>query len=148
MPELQHVYLRRNALNAHLNFLKSSDSHNIKELWLDGNPISKMIPSQIGKLTQLESLSIADAQLTGTLPTEMGHLTNLRRMWLSNNELSGSVPSEFTKLSGLELLKVQKNSLTGEIPEGVCSIVTSSEYEHRSIMADCDEVVCSCCTEC
>jgi hypothetical protein len=148
MAELEHVYLRRNNLNAHLNFIKSPASRNIKELWLDGNPISQTIPSQIGMLTQLESFSIANAKLTGTLPSEMGNMTALRRVWLSNNGLSGSVPSELSRLSSLELLKLQDNDLTGTIPENVCSIVSSSEFEHKTIMADCDNVQCSCCNEC
>jgi Leucine-rich repeat (LRR) protein len=148
MPELRQIYLRRNALNAHLNFIKSQNSWNIKELWLDGNAISQNIPSQIGKLTNLESLSIADAQLTGTLPTEMGYLTNLRRVWLSNNQLSGKVPSELQKLSQLELFKVHQNQLSGSIPDGVCQNVVASEYDHKAVMADCDKVDCSCCAEC
>lgn len=148
MTNLEHVYLRRNNLNAHLNFIKSPALHNIKELWLDGNFISQTIPSHIGKLTKLESLSIANAKLTGTLPSEMGNLSALRRVWLSNNGLSGSVPSELSRLSSLELLKLQDNDLTGEIPDVVCSIVSSSEYEHKIIMADCDKVQCSCCNKC
>lgn len=148
MSELRHVYLRRNNFHAHLNFLKKSESHNIQELWLDGNPISGPIPSQIGKMSVLESLSIAGAQLTGTLPAEMGHLSSLRRVWLSNNQLSGTIPNELKKLSALELFKIEMNDLTGEIPEGVCSIVSSSEYEHKAIVADCDKLKCSCCTEC
>lgn len=148
MTELRHIYLRRNEFTSRLNFLKTPASQNIKELWLDGNAISQSIPTQIGKLTHLESLSIANTQLTGTLPTELGQLTNLRRVWLSNNQLSGQIPSELKKLSALELLKIQENDLTGTIPDGVCSIVNASVYEHKAIVADCDKVKCSCCNEC
>lgn len=148
MQELRHIYLRRNELDAHLNFLKTSSSRNIKELWLDGNPISQSIPSKIGKLSRLESLSIANAQLTGMLPSEMGNLSSLKRLWLSNNRLSGNVPSQLGGLPALELFKVQGNDLTGEIPEAMCSIVNSSEYEHKAIQVDCQKVKCECCVEC
>lgn len=148
LPKLEQVYLRQNELESHLNFLKSDNMSNLMSLWFDGNDIVMGIPTEIGELTELRSISIADTKLTGTIPTEIGLLSNLQRLWLYKNELTGTVPTELENLSSLELLKLEDNDLEGSIPHKVCKIIDHSSYAKSAVAADCDKVDCECCTEC
>jgi Leucine-rich repeat (LRR) protein len=120
-------------------------------LWLDDNKITGTIPTEIGLLTELASISLTNATLRGPIPTELGKLSGLRRLWLYSNKLTGSIPAELNHLSGLEVLQVHNNSLNGAMPQGICSIIDKSPYEFKSLTSDCvTKVTCdsSCCTEC
>mmetsp|Transcript_4218 Transcript_4218/g.9517 ORF Transcript_4218/g.9517 Transcript_4218/m.9517 type:complete len:138 (-) Transcript_4218:153-566(-) len=43
------------------------------------SPLGGAIPSQIGDLSSLTSLELAENDLSGPMPTEIGRLTNLRK---------------------------------------------------------------------
>jgi Leucine-rich repeat (LRR) protein len=149
MSELVYVYLRRNNLNTHLNFLKTGQLTNLFSLWLDDNEITRTIPTQVGRLTSLASFSIANASLTGTVPTEFGILPQLRRVWLYGNKLSGTVPEQLANLTNLEILEIHENDITGTMPREVCDNIQNSAYENKALVVDCDEVSCdNCCTKC
>jgi Leucine-rich repeat (LRR) protein len=149
MTELTYVYLRRNNLSSHLNFLKGRRLTNLFSIWLDGNDITQTIPTQIGELTTLASISITNASLTGTIPTELAILPLLNRIWLYGNDLNGTVPEALANITKLEILEIQDNNITGTMPEGVCENIRKSEYENKALVVDCDEVKCNdCCTRC
>jgi hypothetical protein len=149
MPELTYIYLRRNNLLSHLNFLKGRRLTNLFSIWLDGNDITKTIPTQIGELTTLASISITNASLTGTIPTELAILPLLNRIWLYGNDLNGTVPEALANITKLEILEIQDNNITGTMPKGVCENIRKSEYENKALVADCEEVKCNdCCTRC
>ena len=81
-----------------------------------GQGLSGQIPSELGNLTQLEWLSLADNRLSGTIPPELGNLVNLRNLYLSYNRLTGRIPPEFGNLTKLEFLSLAANPLSGDIP--------------------------------
>lgn len=150
LESLIYLYVRRNSLEIDLDQIFSPGNlPSIFALWLDANTIGGSIPSAIGQYTELASLSITEAQLTGALPPEMGLLVNMRRCWLYGNELSGPIPDELNNWGQLQVLELYGNDLTGDMPMAVCDAVAASEYEFRTLSADCDEVACdNCCTEC
>lgn len=149
MSELTFVYLRRNELSSHLNFLKGGRLTNLFSLWLDGNDITRTIPTQVGQLTSLASFSVANASLTGTIPTELGLLPLLTRVWLYGNDLTGTVPEALANNTNLEVFEIHRNRITGTVPTGLCEIIRESQYTYKSLWADCDEVQCDdCCTKC
>jgi Leucine-rich repeat (LRR) protein len=121
-------------------------------LWLDNNnKITGTIPTEIGLLTELASLSITNATLTGTIPTEIGNLVKMRRMWLYDNQLTGSIPAELNSLTELEVLELHHNDLSGAMPQGICANINKADYELKALTADCvSEMTCvsTCCTEC
>ena len=119
-------------------------------VWLDNNSITGGIPTEIGVLTELASISITNSSLTGTIPTQLGNLVNLRRLWLYDNDLKGTIPTEMSSLTALEVFEVQKNvQLSGSMPASVCTTVKSATYESKSLLADCSSVACAdCCTTC
>ena len=88
----------------------------VAELDLDGKQLSGPIPSELGNLANLESLSLRDNQLSGPIPSELGNLDNLELLYLDSNQLSGSIPSELGNLDNLELLYLDSNQLSGSIP--------------------------------
>lgn len=147
LESLLYVYMRRNDMEFNLDFIKSGEMKNLFALWLDANDLTGTIPTEFGKLTGLASLSLTNGTLTGTIPTELGSISELRRVWLYNNQLRGVVPSTIQNLTKLEVFEVQDNDLVGSMPPGVCKNVRASGYQHMSLVADCGEVNCTCCTK-
>ena len=48
--------------------------------------------------------------LDGKIPNEMGNLTKLRELVLANNHLGGAIPAEFGQLASLEVFQIQNNN--------------------------------------
>ena len=121
-------------------------------LWLDNNQVTGTLPTELGLLTSLASLSITNTTLVGTIPTEMGNLEGLRRLWLYENQLNGPIPAELDALDQLQVLELHHNQLEGAMPSGICAVVENCDYEYKSLTSDCkSKVDCStpdCCTEC
>lgn len=78
--------------------------------------LSGSIPSSIGNLTSLEELYLDHNQLSGGIPSSIGYLTNLKVLWLQTNQLSGSIPPQIGNLTNLESLRLHHNQLSGSIP--------------------------------
>ena len=70
----------------------------------------------LSKLSNLESLTLRNNALTGSIPTELGQLTKLTFLNLHNSALTGTLPVNLSKLSNLEELYLRLNHLTGPIP--------------------------------
>ena len=60
--------------------------------------------------------------MTGEIPPELGRLSNLTTLSLSSNGLTGAIPPELGGLSNLTTLSLRSNGLTGCIPEGLRDI--------------------------
>jgi hypothetical protein len=67
------------------------------------------LPSEIGRLTNLEILSLADNALSGQLPLQMGDLISLRQLDLRNNFFENQLPTNLGKLEMLEELDISHN---------------------------------------
>ena len=77
------------------------------------------IPPELGRLSNLRHLWLADNQLTGEIPPELGGLSNLTELSLSDNQLTGEIPPELGGLSNLQELYLGGNLLTGCVPAGL-----------------------------
>jgi hypothetical protein len=150
LKNLVYLYARRNDLTMDLTDLMAPGNlKSIFALWLDSNSISGRIPTSIGLLTDLASLSITTSTLSGAIPTEMARLTELKRLWLYDNRLSGRIPLEFSALTNLEVVELYQNNLVGVMPPMVCQAIRTAAYEFKTLSADCGEVQCDgCCTSC
>ena len=102
-------------------------SGRVTRLTLPGNQLSGAIPPALGRLTQLQSLDLAQRwdstsqkrisnQLSGAIPPELGGLTQLQRLSLGGNQLSGAIPPELGGLTQLQWLSLGGNQLSGAIP--------------------------------
>ncbi len=89
---------------------------------LGSNQLNGAIPSELGNLTNLQSLSLGVNQLNGNIPTELGNLINLQSLNLNFNALSGNIPSEFGNLTKLRSLSMFNNQLSGNIPPELGSL--------------------------
>jgi hypothetical protein len=66
----------------------------------------------------------------------------LETLALRANQITGDVPPELGRLSNLEKLSISVNSMVGQIPGLLCDI------DGLDLSADCQEIICPCCTRC
>ena len=97
-------------------------------LGLYDNQLSGSIPSELGDLTNLESLSLQDNQLTGPIPEELGKLAELDWLSLNHNDLSGEIPPALGNLASLEALYLRENEWTGCIPNALGDTLRNDLY--------------------
>lgn len=166
---LQRINLNSNQFSGNLDGFFTKVSNRLTDVDFGNNPrISGTIPQSISSYNSLKFLSLNNNSLTGTLPTILGRLTNLEKMTLSFNNVSGEIPSELglmnnltslscagnklrgtiptdlARLTALETMRLQFNSLTGDM-----SLYCSSGNQFVALEADCFKAVnCTCCTTC
>ena len=95
------------------------DLTQLKSLSLHGNWLSGTIPPEIGNLTQLKSLTLHRSSLRGPIPPEIGNLIRLETLTLHGYLLSGPIPPEIGNLRQLKSLTLHRNSLNGPIPREI-----------------------------
>ncbi len=83
---------------------------------LSENGLNGTIPSELGNLTNLTTLSLWDNELSGTIPPELTNLTNLEFLYLDGNQLSGPIPPGLGKVTNLQEVYLSENNLSGTIP--------------------------------
>lgn len=85
---------------------------------------------------------------TGPLPSELGLLSTLEMLVLADNHLNGTVPHTLANLTSLGFLDLAWNDFTGSL-DFLCHTFNSSK---KTLRADCHDddpdVVCSCCKTC
>ncbi|TYJ10052.1 hypothetical protein E1A91_A11G181400v1 [Gossypium mustelinum] len=91
----------------------------VVELRLPGMGLSGQLPSVIGNLTQLQTLSLRFNALSGSIPADFAKLTSLRNVYLQGNRFSGEIPLFLFSLQNLIRLNLASNNFTGSIPESV-----------------------------
>lgn len=89
---------------------------NLVRLDIANSCLSGNIPPILGTLSNLDSLFLQTNNLVGSIPPELGNLTNLKSLDLSNNRLTGIIPPKLANLQKLELLNLFLNGLHGGIP--------------------------------
>ncbi|CAM0947850.1 unnamed protein product [Alopecurus aequalis] len=101
LGKLSYLYY----LNLETNKLEANDS----ESWefLDA----------LSNCSGLQTLSLSDNQLQGTIPNSVGKLSpGLQYLLLDTNNLYGTVPESIGNLTGLLKLSLAQNNLVGPIP--------------------------------
>ena len=91
------------------------------------------IPVELGRLSELDVLTLTSNHLTGSIPSELGQLRKLRILYLDINQLSGEIPREMSYLTNLTTLALYSNQLTGEIPPEFGNLTELLDlYLHRN----------------
>lgn len=87
----------------------------LQTLSLSNNPLGGSIPEWIGNLSNLSGLSLYNTQLIGTIPDFFTGLTNLNLLHLGDNQLTGNIPNSLAT-SNIGVLYLWNNQLSGIFP--------------------------------
>lgn len=106
--------------------------------------INGKLPSELGRLKNLQHLHMNDNYLTGTLISEIGQLFLLETLHLQNNFLQGPIPDTYSNCVLLKEVLLEDNSIDSQfgMPEGICRL---PELDLAKV--DCS-LSCSCCHGC
>ena len=90
----------------------------LESLFVHESPgLSGTLPTELGRCTALlHGASFAKTRISGTLPTQLGRATRLRQLWLNKAHFSGSLPSHLGRMASLNQLEVHANRMSGTLP--------------------------------
>ena len=74
--------------------------------------------------------------MIGIIPNEIGQMTNLQELSLANNSFEGPVPSEIAQLSRLETLMLNNNFFDPEFDQNIGLIPTLKNFNFISTPRD------------
>ena len=86
----------------------------LRQLQIEGSPVTGPIPAELGSLTNLQGLNFGNNALTGAIPAELGDLRDLRALNLGGNALTGTIPATLANLTSLEWLSLWGNAWTSK----------------------------------
>ena len=98
-----------------------SDGKIVKIVWAGNRSLQGNLPVDLGLLTGLNHLDLAENNIQSTLPAGLYNLTGLRYLYLHDNRLTGHISEDISKLSRLEKLYLGDNLLSGTFPRGLGS---------------------------
>ena len=83
-------------------------SNRVTSINLTSQPLTGTLPSDLGTLTQLTTLSLLGNSLSGPLPS-LANLTSLQKLYLDNNNFTSIPPGFFQGLTSLQILTLSQN---------------------------------------
>ena len=98
------------------------DAEEVIGISLNDNGLAGMIPSELGLLSELQTVTLSSNLLTGEVPTALGNLVKMTYLELSQNEIGGSIPSAIALLTNLHEFRMTANKVSGTIPSEVGSM--------------------------
>ena len=109
----------------HANHWVSLYTDDATTVGLDGS-----IPPEIYALEALETLSISNEPVGGTLPERFGlEATNMRQLIIQGTKIEGTVPADYLSQSPLESFILGENNLSGSIPDDMGDADTLTEID-------------------
>ncbi|TYH21519.1 hypothetical protein ES288_A04G050400v1 [Gossypium darwinii] len=105
-------------------FLSSlANCKHLKRIILSGNPLSGVLPTYIGNLSNsLRYFMASNCEIIGNIPMEIGNLSSMLDLELDYNKLSGFIPKSIRGLRKLQGLDLSSNKLEGPISESLCDL--------------------------
>jgi len=103
----------------------------LRTMTLSNNRLTGMLPIHLGACEQLEYFSVEINQLSGSIPQSYGKLKHLKWLSLYNNRLTGYVPKEILRLNELTHVFLQQNQLQGERPTFTSQVLESYQYHQN-----------------
>ncbi|KAJ6827606.1 putative LRR receptor-like serine/threonine-protein kinase [Iris pallida] len=88
----------------------------IDGLALDNQGLRGILPDDISKLHNLQSINFSGNSIQGGIPFSLGTIAGLETLDLSFNQLNGSIPESLGQLASLQILNLNGNLLSGRVP--------------------------------
>ena len=107
----------------------TDDVGRVVKLDLSENQLSGQFLAQLGRLTDLEWLSLWGNQLQGEIPPTIGSLDNVHTLSIWANQLRGSIPVELGDMASLEWAALGINQLTGPIPPELGNLANATHLD-------------------
>lgn len=101
---------------------------NLQTLSLSNNQLLGSLPTILGIMTNLLYLDLSQTQLLGTLSSILGLMANLKYLDLSKNQIQGSIPTELGTMTKLYNLNMASNLLGGSIPTELSNLFNFIGY--------------------
>ena len=79
-------------------------------------------PKNLDKLSKLEVIDFASAQIVDSIPQSIINLKGLKTLNLNSCNLFGKIPKNIGELTNLEKLLLEWDNLTGELPSSVFNL--------------------------
>ncbi|KAE8720988.1 F7O18.2 protein [Hibiscus syriacus] len=99
-----------------LQSLSKCCSDCLESLSMADNQLSGHIIDQLERFKNLAYLKLAQNNISGPIPLSIGELSSLKVFDVSQNQLNGTFPLNFGKLENLEVLYIWENQLNGTLP--------------------------------
>ncbi|KAL8546504.1 hypothetical protein ACS0TY_006299 [Phlomoides rotata] len=129
LPRLHFLSLGSNLLNGSIpEFL--SNLTELTQLVLSVNPFRpSRLPSNIGRLTKLQTLVSTYANLIGEIPDTVGDLASIENLDVSHNDLVGKIPDTIGKLKNVQQIEMFDNQLSGELPDTFSDLTSLLRFD-------------------
>lgn len=114
--------------------------HNSLGWGLDNVDICDWVGVDCGPQGHVVNITLRDMNLHGTISTELGLLTHLKILDLADNKLTGYLPSDL-RFTLLEKLDVSGNQLRGIVPPLLCMDGDVNDNGANGVF-DCDFIAC------
>ncbi|KAF7120076.1 hypothetical protein RHSIM_Rhsim13G0070400 [Rhododendron simsii] len=99
--------------------LSSLSTNKLKGFSVSVNGLTGSIPRWLGNASSLLDLFMSRNYFQGTIPSELGRLLNLERFQIGTNNLSGEVPPSIYNISSLQFLGLAGNQFYGKFPQDI-----------------------------
>ena len=111
------------------------DLTELQTLSLSSNNLYGELPSTLGNCTKLEDLLVHQNKLSGILPESLGNCTELWRADLSDNQFSGALPASIGRWGKIEVLNLSKNQFT-TIPDEISKMSALQQLDlyHNNVV--------------
>lgn len=83
----------------------------------------KTLPDEFWNLEHLESISIADNVLEGSIGAGIGRMKNLSNLWIADTNIGGTIPPEIGLCESLHSLHLSHIPLEGSLPSTMKNLI-------------------------
>ena len=95
---------------------------NLETLLLQNNFLTGDLPEELWDLKKLRVLNISKNQFSGKIPVDIHKANAIQEIWFANNDFDGSLPHQIFTLKNLTHINLSSNKLSGNISEAVSNL--------------------------